>query len=43
MLRRERVLITGPAGKLEIFLEPQEHASGLALIAHPHPLHGQCR
>lgn len=36
-------LIDGPAGKLEAVLaEPRNHAQpvGLAIIAHPHPLHG---
>ena len=40
MSRHERVLIDGPDGKIEIFVEPSEHPTGIALIAHPHPLFG---
>ena len=48
MSRHERVLLDGPAGKLEIFIEPpqaagvepHDNAVGIALIAHPHPLFG---
>lgn len=40
MSRHERILIDGPAGKLEVFVEPLEAAVGIALIAHPHPLFG---
>jgi alpha/beta superfamily hydrolase len=40
MSRHERILIDGPAGRIEIFVEPQEAAAGIALIAHPHPLFG---
>ncbi|MBI4998685.1 MAG: alpha/beta hydrolase [Rhodocyclales bacterium] len=40
MSRHEHVLLDGPAGKIEVFVEPQEAATGLALIAHPHPLFG---
>ncbi|MDR2001216.1 MAG: alpha/beta fold hydrolase [Zoogloeaceae bacterium] len=40
MNRHERVLLDGPAGKIEIFVEPREAATGIALIAHPHPLFG---
>jgi alpha/beta superfamily hydrolase len=37
----ERVLLQGPAGNLEILVnDPGERRRGLALIAHPHPLHG---
>lgn len=36
----ERILIDGPDGKLEIFLESHEFAAGIAVIAHPHPLYG---
>ena len=36
-----RRLIDGPAGRLEIaWDEPAQPPRGLALIAHPHPLHG---
>ncbi len=43
MSRHERVLLEGPAGTLEVFVEPRELLSapvGIALIAHPHPLFG---
>lgn len=40
MSRHEHLLLDGPAGKLEVFVEPHELASGIALIAHPHPLFG---
>jgi len=38
--RHEHLLLEGPAGKLEVFVEPHEAATGIALIAHPHPLFG---
>jgi len=38
--RHEHILLDGPAGKLEVFVEPHEAATGIALIAHPHPLFG---
>jgi alpha/beta superfamily hydrolase len=40
MPRNERVLIDGPGGKIEIFVETHKAAAGIALIAHPHPLFG---
>ena len=40
MSRHERILLDGPAGKLEVFVEAREEARGIALIAHPHPLFG---
>jgi alpha/beta superfamily hydrolase len=43
MSRHERVLVDGPDGKLEVFVEPHADAGptpGIALIAHPHPLFG---
>jgi alpha/beta superfamily hydrolase len=40
MSRHERILLDGPAGKIEVFVEPHEAATGIALIAHPHPLFG---
>ena len=37
----ERLLLPGPAGHLEVVLnDPGQDRRGLALIAHPHPLHG---
>lgn len=33
--------IEGPAGRIETILaEPKTHPSGIAVVAHPHPLHG---
>ncbi len=50
MLRAERVLLDGPAGAIETFVDPPPDAAaslgggapaeGIALIAHPHPLYG---
>lgn len=40
-MNAERVLIDGPAGRLEIAVNtPAGAPRGLALIAHPHPLYG---
>jgi alpha/beta superfamily hydrolase len=40
MSLHERVLIDGPGGKLEVFVETNDSAVGIVLIAHPHPLFG---
>lgn len=40
MSRHERILVDGPDGKIEVFVEGHEHPQGIALIAHPHPLFG---
>jgi alpha/beta superfamily hydrolase len=40
MSGHERVLLDGAAGKIEVFVEPRETATSIALIAHPHPLFG---
>ena len=40
MSKHERVLLDGPAGTVEVFVEPHEAPTGIALIAHPHPLFG---
>jgi uncharacterized protein len=40
MSRHERVLLDGPDGKIEVFVEPREAPQGIALVAHPHPLYG---
>ncbi|MBI3525016.1 MAG: alpha/beta hydrolase [Betaproteobacteria bacterium] len=40
MSKSERVLLDGEGGKIEVFVEPQENARGIVLIAHPHPLFG---
>jgi len=37
---RERVLLEGPDGKIEVFVETLDDRRGIALIAHPHPLFG---
>ncbi len=40
-LRTVRQTITGPAGDLECAIdEPAAKASGVAVICHPHPIHG---
>jgi alpha/beta superfamily hydrolase len=37
----ERLLLPGPAGNLEVVVsDPGAGRQGLALVAHPHPLHG---
>jgi len=38
--RHERLLVDGPDGKIEVFVEGLENPQGIALIAHPHPLFG---
>ncbi len=40
MSKHERVLLDGPAGSIEVFVEPHAAATGIALVAHPHPLFG---
>ena len=40
MPKHERLLIDGPAGAVEVFVEAPASPTGLALIAHPHPLFG---
>lgn len=40
MIARERLLLDGPAGKIEVFVEAPPQPVGIALIAHPHPLYG---
>ncbi len=39
-MRHEHLLIDGPTGKIELFVEPTEGARGIVLIGHPHPLFG---
>ncbi len=40
-MKRHKLRIKLPAGKIETVIEdPEEGRRGLALIAHPHPLHG---
>lgn len=40
MSRHEHTFLAGPGGAIEVFIEPQDDAKGIALIAHPHPLFG---
>jgi hypothetical protein len=40
MSRHEHVFLDGPDGRIEVFVEPHAKATGIALIAHPHPLFG---
>lgn len=40
MSKHERILIDGPDGPIEVFVEEHENPQGVALIAHPHPLFG---
>ncbi len=36
----ERVLLDGPAGKIDVIIEIPAHPKGIALVAHPHPIGG---
>jgi len=37
----QKIIVNGDAGAIEVGLDfPQQPARGLALVAHPHPLHG---
>jgi alpha/beta superfamily hydrolase len=38
--RHERILVDGPGGNIEVFVEWHENPQGIVLIAHPHPLFG---
>jgi alpha/beta superfamily hydrolase len=40
MSRHERILVDGPDGKIEVFVEGHENPQGIVLVAHPHPLFG---
>ena len=40
MSRHEHIFLDGPDGRIEVFIEPHAAISGIALIAHPHPLFG---
>lgn len=40
MSRHERILLDGPTGKIEVFVETHETPRGIVLIGHPHPLFG---
>ena len=37
---QQRVLVDGPAGAIETVIDVSGDPRGIALIAHPHPLHG---
>ena len=36
----ERILIQGPSGDIEVFIEPQDVPKGIVIVGHPHPLFG---
>ena len=36
----EKILIDGPAGKIDVIMERPDAPRGIALIAHPHPIGG---
>lgn len=40
MSRHEHLFLDGTDGRIEVFVEPHSEATGIALIAHPHPLFG---
>lgn len=40
MSRHEHLLIDGPTGRIEVFVDAVEEARGIALVSHPHPLFG---
>lgn len=40
MTQRERILLDGPDGKIEVFVESKGAPTGIVLVAHPHPLYG---
>jgi len=40
MSRHEHRFLDGPNGRIELFIDPREAPSGIAIIAHPHPLFG---
>ncbi len=40
MSKHERILLDGPAGAIEVFVEAPPAPTGIALVAHPHPLFG---
>jgi alpha/beta superfamily hydrolase len=39
-LELQQLLIDGPAGRIDTILETPAHPTGIALVAHPHPLYG---
>ena len=36
----EKIVVDGPAGKIEVIMERPDAPRGIALIAHPHPMGG---
>ena len=36
----EKILIDGPAGKIDVIMERPDAPRGIALVAHPHPIGG---
>jgi alpha/beta superfamily hydrolase len=39
-MAHERILINGPSGDIEVFVEPQDEPKGIVIVGHPHPLFG---
>ncbi|CAG4883969.1 Alpha/beta hydrolase [Georgfuchsia toluolica] len=39
-MAHERILIEGPSGDIEVFVEPHETPQGMVIVGHPHPLFG---
>jgi uncharacterized protein len=39
-MAHERILIDGPSGDIEVFVEPQDLPKGIVIVGHPHPLFG---
>ncbi|MFZ1447207.1 MAG: alpha/beta hydrolase, partial [Candidatus Dechloromonas phosphoritropha] len=36
----EKIMVDGPAGKIEVIMERPDAPRGIALVAHPHPVGG---
>lgn len=39
-MTHERILIPGPSGDIEVFVEPLDEPKGIVIVGHPHPLFG---
>ena len=39
-MSHERILIPGPSGDIEVFVERQDDPKGIVIVGHPHPLFG---
>ncbi len=39
-MAHERIIIAGPDGDIEVFVEPQDVVKGIVIVGHPHPLFG---